>query len=159
MKSPFPVIQCLAELARVHHADQPVFNELGFARIPTANGLTFDCFVPPEGGEMIVFIVIGEIPAAKRAGILIHALRANLHQDTNFGSVLAYHEERNLLTVQQTWMIHSLEPAVFVKAMEAMKQVADLWLNRIEPHNRGLEGNKVSASLPFFSEMRALRIA
>lgn len=134
---PSPIVtHCLAELARKHRTDDPAFDQQGFARIATPNGLTYEVFLPARAQEMVVFILIGQVPEEKRADLLLDALRANLYQHSNGGSVLAFHEQHTMLTVQQRWQLDQLDVTPFKQAMEAMKQVADLWLCKLQDARR-----------------------
>lgn len=127
---------CLAELAQIHGASKPEFDDQGFARIPTANGLTFEMYHPEKSTQLIVFILLGEVPQKNRTNFLLEALRANMTQHRTSGSVLAFHEEENLLTVQQRRNCDTLDPVHFQQAMRHLKGVADFWRAKLEQFRR-----------------------
>lgn len=132
MPSTALVTACLAELAQAHRAPEPEFDAQGFARIPTSNGLAYECYLPKNSRQLIVFMLLGELPQENRGDFLLEALRANLYQHRNSGSVLAYHEQENLITVQQRRNLEALDAVTFQKAMRHLKEVADLWRGKLE---------------------------
>lgn len=128
--TPF-VCHCLAELARIHRVIEPTFDARGVARIATANGLTYECRLTAGQNHMSISMRLGSVPESHRADLLLQALRSNLSLSNTCDAVLAYDDETQSLSVQQSWSLDHFDSMGFQHAMRSLKETADRWLGKL----------------------------
>lgn len=93
---------------------------------------------PLESDRMVVYTVIGDMPALDTTTQLRALLRANLFWLGTAGATLSLDENENKLVLAQSWALTEIDLDEFNRQLELFLDTADAWSTRLEAWRHGV---------------------